>query len=518
MGSHSLKILQNRHDKNFLKNSNTMSLNTNKMSLTQLKSQIINEINKNSHEFLEEWKQIDRTQKAKILASKREVIIQLTNSIQKLNKINKIENSLNSIEHLRRKMLAQIRQKANNQVIEEWKINSISNKVEIYDNRNRLLNSIKCSKRKTSQDFVELTPIKKSKVEQRSQLLQDIRFTKCEQILPKWKENYFNQIRATIDYKIQISLDVVDKNVVKSAVKDCKKREENLNQCSMNQRKQLMAAIRSKSTQNDLIESWKQNIRTNLSEPLILKQKLLGDLLSSKVTLKSNVDKRDALMRDLNKEINLDIEAWKQIRKQQILDNLKNKRRVLNEILCSSGKNLLTRTPSRINLMEQIRSSFNEKSAITTLLVENWKQNERNTISNNLSNKNIILGEILSINSNGLNLRHVKNSQLIMHKHLLNKIRSAPIPEWKEMFFAIKIKAIQNKHNVCLSVQNGQFKLNCNVSPVDQKIKICAQIRSKFQNLNEEWKQVKYNSYAKAIGQKYLTNLSIKNFQKINLK
>merc|ERR1712142_67345 len=153
MGSHSLKILQNRHDKIFLKNSNKMSLNTNKMSLTQLKSQIINEINKNSHEFLEEWKQIDRTQKAKILASKREVIIQLTNSIQKLNKINKIENSLNSIEQLRRKMLAQIRQKANNQVIEEWKINSISNKVEIYDNRNKLLNSIKCSKRKTSQDF-----------------------------------------------------------------------------------------------------------------------------------------------------------------------------------------------------------------------------------------------------------------------------------------------------------------------------------------------------------------------------
>merc|ERR1712142_757645 len=126
------------------------------------------------------------------------------------------------------------------------------------------------------------------------------------------------------------------------------------------------------------IESWKQNIRTNLSEPLILKQKLLGDLLSSKVTLKSNVDKRDALMEDLNKEIDLDIEAWKQIRKQQILDNLKNKRKVLNEILCSSTKNLLTKTP--------IRTNFNEKSAITTLLVENWKQQERDTISNNLSN------------------------------------------------------------------------------------------------------------------------------------
>merc|ERR1712168_1548807 len=161
-------------------------------------------------------------------------------------------------------------------------------------------------------------------------------------------------------------------------------------------------------------------------------------------------------------------------RKQQILDNLKNKRKLLNEILCSSTKNLLTRTPNRINLMEQIRSSFNEKSAITTLLVENWKQNERNNISNNLSNKNIILGEILSINSNGSNLRHVKDSQLIMHKNLLNKIRSAPIPEWKENFFAIKIKAIQN----------GQFILNCNVSPMNQKIKICGQIRSKFQNLN----------------------------------
>merc|ERR1712168_285343 len=171
-------------------------------------------------------------------------------------------------------------------------------------------------------------------------------------------------------------------------------------------------------------------------------------------------------------------------RKQQILDNLKNKRKLLNEILCSSTKNLLTRTPNRINLMEQIRSNFNEKSAITTLLVENWKQQERDNISNNL----------------------------------LNKIRSAPFPEWKENFFAIKIKAIQNKHNVCLAVQNGQFKLNCNVSLVDQKTKICAQIRSKFQNLNEEWKQVKYNSYAKAIGQKYLTNLSIKSFQKVDLK
>merc|ERR1712168_1608724 len=231
-----------------------------------------------------------------------------------------------------------------------------------------------------------------------------------------------------------------------------------------------------------------------------------------------NVDKRDALMKDLNKEIDLDIEAWKQIRKQQILNNLNNKRKVLNEILCSSTKNLLTRTPSRINLMEQIRTNFNEKSATTTLLVENWRQNERNNISNNLSNKNIILGEILSIKSNGSNLRHAKDSQLIIHKNLLQNIRSASIPEWKEKFFAIKIKAIQNKHNVCIAVQNGQFKLNCNISPVDQKIKICAQIRLKFQNLIEEWKQVKYNSYAKAIGQKYLTNLSVKSFQKVDLK
>merc|ERR1712168_1797178 len=117
-------------------------------------------------------------------------------------------------------------------------------------------------------------------------------------------------------------------------------------------------------------------------------------------------------------------------RKQQILDNLKNKRKVLNEILCSSTKNMLTRTPNRINLMEQIRANFNEKSAITTLLVENWKQQERDNISNNLSNKNIILGEILSITSNGSNLRHAKDSQLIIHKNLLQNIRSASIPEW----------------------------------------------------------------------------------------
>lgn len=474
-------------------------------TLGQLKMQIINQINKNSNQFIEEWKHENRSKKALILANRQQVLQDICDKIVVLSKIeaNKQQNltkNENKNEANRKAMLDQLRSNANNEIYEDWKIQAIDNKRRILDNRHAILTCI------SENDKKNLKSVKKSKSDIKNELLCAIRKNNSNECLPNWKENEFNQKRISIENKNELLLEIEKEK----KENDFKKVIKNKDDSFITSRSNLLNSIRDNS--NLIVESWKQENRNKISSPMLNRQLILNDLTKTPL-LKSTSNPRTQLLNSLNTSEPLEkLENWKNIIIKQRSDAIQNKNKINCEIYEANKnmKTLIEKTSNRAHLLEEIRQITQENDKIRSIdIVEGWKQDFRNEKSRNFINKRMVIVDLLSDDKKKLKRTMSENDK---YTNLLNSIRTEPIPAWKQRINNDRVKTIQNKKEINTKIEENSKNLNKNKNQILNKQKLMSEIRQNSGNFTEGWKEEIKNDIAGTIGNKELIKQDLIDF------
>lgn len=505
--------------------------------LSNLKSKVIEEINENSLEFVEGWKQSNRNRKHKVLQKRHELLEHFKDHVRgSTNSMTTLLNNTNNKNNLTNKTIGEIKNLCmneirNKKIIENWKNSLIQEKTKILEIRNNVINEIygqksKIIKNKLNKVKLDLNTI--SKQEQKSILLNEIRNMKKgnskkavsdeKECIPAWKEIQLNQKRITLENKKMLNLEFQEQS--KEALLE--------NVCNIIEKRQkVLESIRNLQLNQPIVEEWKQNNRNNLSTPLLNKQQLLNDLIEGKITLKSIEDNRTHMLNSIKANSNNEniTEEWKiKIQKEKLL-TMKKRQQVLCDIheqknqiyknLLESNKNKTTEEEKRNNLLNEVRNFVQDyyRNCDYTPVVENWKQEERNLKSSLINNKKRCLIDISEQKPSKM-LKKVEMSDNKKHMNLLNEIRSEPLPIWKENLNNKRIETIQNKNKINNEIINTKFTdiLENKNKVYENKINLNKEIKSKFGNYSESWKEEQYNQKTKNIACKNLINNEINEY------
>jgi len=482
------------------------------MTLGQLKSLVVSQLLQKSPEFVEAWKQDHRNKKAHVYMTRQEVLSQITQK-DAHHALTPTKNSAfdftnKSTEEVKSAVMSEIKAKYNpQQITEEWREKFIAGKVATLNSRHQVLTQIAEKKStKRARQGLESTTSKNGPC--KNDLLADIRKRSNDQtreVLPAWKEAQMNQTRTALENKYLLLTQLAQLEKKTNQQLTCK---DDL----VTKRAKLMEEIRSKDQEKaPVVEAWKQANRNGLSNTMVLKQQVMADLTTkNQKSLKSIKDPRDLLLESIAtaEDAIVTIEAWKIAQIKAKANTLKNR----NAVLCDIHEHKLGMKPQvadRCKLLDQIRLAGNQQAP-----VEAWKQLERDEKANLIINKKKLMVDVEAPRAKALRkIESTPCDQKNLHMQMLSQIRSEAIPQWKEAINQTRVAAIQGKKmvNEEISVFEKKSGLKSAKNMPEQKVEVMKEIRAKFGNAQEAWKESQNNDRSKAVAGKSIVNDEIKN-------
>jgi hypothetical protein len=498
----------------------TNSKSTPTPTIPTLKSKVLQQLQNTSPELVEAWKQTYRTNKAALINTKREYLLDILSFEMEKFQNNKIDFSNKSAEEIKFCAMKEIKEKSKAVVTEEWKNKIIEEKVAILGDRHRVLAEIagkKCTKN-AIKGLKQTAMVESTSDDQRGAVLASIRKRAANDesadIIPAWKETLLTQKRLAYQNKRNLLSEY-------EAAKNTK--FQNVLENSDNfitKRAKLMENIRThpNGQDNGIVEAWKQENIKKITDPVIFKQNMLMDLITKNhKALVCTKDARELLIDSLKTAEDVEhepVEAWKVNNNKIRVEAIKNK----NAIVCDINEKLgglrstgLTKEANRTNLLSEIRQTANQKSK-SAPITEAWKQKDRDVKANLIIAKKLLLVDVEQPKAKALkSLKSVEKSESQKHFELMQEIRTEKIPAWKEENMSIRMNAIMNKNFLNNEIKVAATNLK-NTKSVQENMKNLMQdIRTKSGNFTEAWKETENNTRAVSIGCKSLINHEIVN-------
>jgi len=428
------------------------------------KAKVIAELNKNSDEFIESWKQQVRNQRATIIGNRQCVLSDLCRGTQSLKSATPKKPV--TIEEAHGKMLVELREKTSTEIIESWKAAAMEEKRQMLATRHQILSAIgqKQTLRKRSASFIE----------QRQAVMNQLK----SEPVPEWKEKIMTE-------KMRV---YSNRNACMNAIKGARatlKCKDDL----VVKRARVMDQLRA---QSQPVESWKQSIRNTIATPIVNKHLLLAAIPTQPI-LKSTKNPRVELLNELkatlkNHEVTPEWKEKQQAQRRQTME-LKQK---LNFTIPTAK---LVAKPNHTQLMAEIRvSAFTIQIPEHTLVVESWKQQVRDQKAAAIQAKKSVL---VSLTQSKPKLTSIKKDT---HAELMNAIRSTPLEAWKQALYRFRAQAIANKHQLIAEIESANFKLTPSKNVAENKIACLSELRHSTGNILEAWKESERNTRAKQIG------------------
>jgi len=446
------------------------------------KAKVIAELNKNSDEFIESWKQQVRNQRATIIGNRQCVLTDLCNASKSLKSAT--PNTPVTIEEAHGKMLVELRAKTSTDIIESWKAAAMEQKRQMLATRHQILSAVgqKQSLRKRSTSFIE----------QRQAVMNQL---KTEPV-PEWKEKIMTE-------KMRV---YSNRNACMNAIKGARatlKCKDDL----VVKRARVMDQLRA---QSQPVESWKQSIRNTIATPMVNKQLLLA-AIPTQPTLKSTKNPRVELLNQLKATLQGHevTPEWKEKQQTQRRQTMELKQK-LNFTIPTAK---LVAKPNHTQLMAEIRvSAFTIQIPEHTLVVESWKQQVRDQKAAAIQAKKSVL---VSLTESKPKLTSIKKDT---HAELMNAIRATPLEAWKQALYRFRAQAIANKHQLVAEIEAANFKLTPSKNVAENKITCLSQLRHSTGNIVEAWKEAERNTRAKQIGAKHFMFAELKAKKSTSLK
>merc|ERR1712110_36266 len=404
-------------------------------------------------------------------------------------------------------LIKQINSKSSN-MVENWKQSARDSRAEILGNRKRVMDQI-------SFDNIKLTPCKPSDSETTIEAkynvcMSELKEKAGKQVVEAWKSKAIESRRLIFATMHSVVAEIKTNKTLKDSLKSVKEIT----------REDLMSDLK-KNVEKE--PEWKVKIMKQKCEAI--KNKNLINCEIREFNFKLNSDKNAVeqfnLMLD---QIRSPVEAWKLKIRAEIANPHKNMRLVIaeindNKVSLASTKNL------REELMKTIRTSPIEawkqakadNFSASWTFCEAWKENIRNEKSKVLlAHKHCMV----SVEQGKVSLKKTKNfTRKEQLQACLAMIRTEPVEAWKQKIQESRINAIENKKLVLseiLEFKTSELKIVEN-SVQNRKLAVNSEIKSKFNNSIEGWKQDGLNKKAVQFFNKHimLNQLSSK---KVTLK
>jgi len=447
------------------------------------KQALIKQINSKSSNMVENWKQSARDSRAEILGNRKRVMDQISFDNIKLTPC-KPSDSETTIEAKYNVCMSELKEKAGKQVVEAWKSKAIESRRLIFATMHSVVAEIKTNK--TLKDS-----LKSVKEITREDLMSDLK--KNVEKEPEWKVKIMKQKCEAIKNKNLINCEIREFNFKLNSDKN-----------AVEQFNLMLDQIRSP------VEAWKLKIRAEIANPHKNMRLVIAEINDNKVSLASTKNLREELMKTIRTS---PIEAWKQAKADNFSALIQNRKSVLCDI---SEKNYsLKKVANRRALLADIRAAYNIPESWT--FCEAWKENIRNEKSKVLlAHKHCMV----SVEQGKVSLKKTKNfTRKEQLQACLAMIRTEPVEAWKQKIQESRINTIENKKLVLseiLEFKTSELKIVEN-SVQNRKLAVNSEIKSKFNNSIEGWKQDGLNKKAVQFFNKHimLNQLSSK---KVTLK
>jgi len=434
------------------------------------KQALVKQINSKSSEMVENWKQTSRDSRAEILGNRKRVMDQISFESIKLTPC-KPTDSESTIEAKYNVCMSEIKEKANNQVVEAWKSKAIESRRLIFATMHSVVAEIK-----TNSGLKE--GLKSVKAVTREDLMSELK-TKVEKE-PEWKAKIMRQKCEAIKNKNLVNCDVREFNFELNSTKNI---VEKFNM--------VLDQIRSPT------EAWKLQIRAEISNPHKHMKLVISEIIDNKVSLTSTKNTRQELMKTIRAS---PIEAWKQEKADKFSAFIQTRKSVLCDI---SEKNYsLKKIANRRAMLADIRAAYNIPESWT--FCESWKEAVRNEKSKVLlAHKHCMV----SLEQGKVSLKKTKNStRKEQLQACLEIIRKEPVEAWKTKVQQSRISTIENKKLLISEILNfniSELKL-VEKSVQNRKIAVNEEIKAKSGNAVEGWKQTSMNNKASQFFNKHI--------------
>jgi hypothetical protein len=446
------------------------------------KQALIKQINSKSSEMVENWKQTTRDSRAEILGNRKRVMDQISFETIKLTPC-KPTDSETTIEAKYNVCMSELKEKANNQVVEAWKSKAIESRRLIFATMHSVVAEIK-----TNTGLKE--SLKSTKPVTREDLMSDLK-TKVEKE-PEWKVKTIRQKCEAIKNKNLINCEIRE---FKFELNSTKNQVEKFNS--------MLDQIRSPT------EAWKLKIQSEIANPHKNMRLVISEINDNKVTLSSTKNIREELMKSLR---TAPVEAWKQEKADKFSKFIQTRKSVLCDI--SERNYCLKKIANRQALLADIRAAYNIPESWT--FCESWKETVRNEKSKVLlAHKHCMV----SVEQGKVSLRKTKAStRKEQLQACLEMIRKEPVEAWKKKVQESRISTIENKKMLVSEILNfnaaSELKL-VEKSVQNRKLAVNEEIKAKFNNSIEGWKQEGMNSKACQFFNKHIM---LNELNKTNLK
>lgn len=437
------------------------------------KQAVIKQLTNKSTEMVENWKQTSRDTRATILGNRKRVLDQISFETVKLTPCQPSDSN-STIEAKYNFCIQEIKEKAGNKVVEAWKSKAIESRrlifatmhsvvAEIKINKTELKSNLKVTKKVTREDLMSAL---KTKVETE----------------PEWKLRAIKQKCESIKNKNLINCEIRER---KFELVSTKTQVEAFNA--------VLDSIRGPT------EAWKLKIRSEISNPHKNMKMLICEINSTyPLSLKSTKNARQELLKSIRTS---EVEAWKQAKAEDFSILVQAKNAVICDI--SERNFTLKKLPRRQAMLAQIRAAYNIPESWT--FMESWKESIRNSRSKvMLAHKHCMV----SVEQGQVTLKTTKvSTRKEQLQACLEQIRKAPVEAWKKKVQESRISTIENKNLLISEVL--QFDISglkiVQKSVQNRKLDVNAEIKSKYDNAVESWKQSIFNRKAVQLFNKHIT-------------
>jgi len=427
------------------------------------KQAVIKQLTTKSNEMVENWKQSSRNSRATILGNRKRMLDQISFETVKLTPC-KPTDSDSTIEAKYSVCMQELKEKSGNEVVEEWKSKAIESRRLIFATRHSIVAEIKVQKNELKSN------LKVTKKFTREDLMSSLK-THVEKE-PEWKIQVIKQKCEAIK----------NKNLV-----NCEVRGHDFQLNSTKTQVQAFNAVL--DSIREPTEAWKLKIRSEISDPHKHMKLMIHELNSTEISLNQTKNLRQELFKSIRTN---EIEAWKQAKADEFSSLIQARKSVICDI--SERNFTLKKLPRRQALLAQIRSAYNIPESWTFL--ESWKEAARNSKSKvMLAHKHCMV----SVEQRDFALKLTKvptrKEQL---QACLEHIRKEPVEAWKKKVQESRILTIENKKMLISEILNfdiSGLKIVQN-SVQNRKLAVNSEIKSRFDNSVENWKQSIFNKKA----------------------
>jgi len=435
------------------------------------KQAVIKQLTNQSTEMVENWKQSTRDTRATILGNRKRVLDQISFETAKLTPCQPSDSN-STIEAKYNFCIQEIKENSGNKVVEAWKSKAIESRRLIFATMHSVVAEIKIQKTELKSN------LKVTKKATREDLMSALK-TKVEKE-PEWKMQIIKQTSEAIK----------NKNLI-----NCEVREQKFELVST--KTQVEAFNHVLDSIREPTEAWKLKIRSGISNPHKNMRMLICELNSTKTSLNSTKNVRQELLKSIRTS---QVEAWKQAKADNFSKLVQTKKAVICDI--SERNFTLKKLPRRQAMLAQIRAAYNIPESWT--FMESWKESTRNSRSEvMLAHKHCMV----SVEQGQVTLKMTKvSTRKEQLQACLEQIRKEPVEAWKKKVQEFRVSTIEHKKMLVSEIMDFNFSglKIVQESVQNRKLAVNAEIKFKFDNSVENWKQSIFNKKAVQLYNKHI--------------